>query len=274
MPQTAHQLEIARLYHYQRYNRDHLTTTLQNNTLHFSTPANFNDPWDCKPWFDLDALACPAVRDATIDYLMRVGKATQEKDADEMRSNPTLLRAMVQQVADGIIAILARDYRVLCLTPEDLSIRMWSYYAEKHTGICLQFDTHHFPFNRAIKVQYLPEFPLGQMSDSEDGEVHRALFVKAREWEFENEFRVIALVRSDERRDRPILADGNFVSIPPESLTGVIVGCNCPFGDEIVDVVQRLNPVVTVRQTIRLPHAFGFGYQTLYEGGPQAAHSA
>lgn len=274
MPQTARELGFARLYHYQRYNRDHLATTLQNNTLHFSTPANFNDPWDCKPWFDLDALARPEVRDATIDYLMRVGKATQQSDADEMRSNPTLLRAMVHGVADGIIETLAQDYRVLCLTPEDLSIRMWSYYAEKHTGICLQFDTHHFPFNGAMKVEYLPEFPLGQMSDSEENEVRRALLVKAREWEFENEFRVIALVRSEERRDGPILADGNFVDIPPESLTSVVVGCNCPFGDEIVDLVQRLKPGVTVRQTVRLPHVFGLGYRTLHEGEPRAAHSA
>jgi hypothetical protein len=51
--QTAHELKISRLYHYQRFNPDWIRQILFDRKIYFSNPANFNDPWDCRPYFNI-----------------------------------------------------------------------------------------------------------------------------------------------------------------------------------------------------------------------------
>ena len=45
---TAREDGVTKLYSYQTI--DHLEENLRSNRIHCSTPANFNDPWDCKPY--------------------------------------------------------------------------------------------------------------------------------------------------------------------------------------------------------------------------------
>ncbi len=52
--QTAAQSGVQRLYHYQDANLDYLRDTLTNRRVHLSNPKNFNDLWDCKPYFQFD----------------------------------------------------------------------------------------------------------------------------------------------------------------------------------------------------------------------------
>lgn len=46
----------GKLYKYMPF-RDYTISSLQNNTLHFSSPADFNDPFDCKIGFNIFDLA-------------------------------------------------------------------------------------------------------------------------------------------------------------------------------------------------------------------------
>src|SRR5712692_6523756 len=56
MAGTALSSGIERLYHYEKFNPDHLRDTLLNQRVHCSDPLNLNDPWDCRPWFDESVL--------------------------------------------------------------------------------------------------------------------------------------------------------------------------------------------------------------------------
>jgi hypothetical protein len=51
------QAGIARLYHYEKFRPEWLATTLREQKIHCSDPANLNDPWDCRPWFDYRPMA-------------------------------------------------------------------------------------------------------------------------------------------------------------------------------------------------------------------------
>jgi len=70
---------ITSLYHYQDFDpansvdSDRLVDVLDNNRMFCSDPRSFNDPWDCKPYFDLDALDDPAIMSATAESLIRHG---------------------------------------------------------------------------------------------------------------------------------------------------------------------------------------------------------
>jgi len=41
----------ASLYHYQRFNADHLRAAVVDRSIRFSNSGDFNDRWDCKPFF-------------------------------------------------------------------------------------------------------------------------------------------------------------------------------------------------------------------------------
>ncbi|MGF6638266.1 hypothetical protein OKW38_000157 [Paraburkholderia sp. MM5496-R1] len=52
-------------YHYQPYGESwtgYLEATLCNRGLYLPSPSRFCNPWDCRPWFDLDTLNNAAVR--------------------------------------------------------------------------------------------------------------------------------------------------------------------------------------------------------------------
>jgi len=87
MPTTAAQLRIRYLYHYQRYGAEaatRLEMMLRTNRLYMSSPGQFNDPWDCRSWFDLDALETQAGREAHIAWFMRLPQA-RAADAEDPR---------------------------------------------------------------------------------------------------------------------------------------------------------------------------------------------
>jgi len=67
---TARQLGFQKYYHYETFCGNHLVTLLRDRKLFFSDPHTFNDPWDCKPWFDYrPMLEAPLKREAMITFL-------------------------------------------------------------------------------------------------------------------------------------------------------------------------------------------------------------
>src|ERR1017187_313691 len=53
---TVSEAGHARLYHYEKFCSEWLSTTLREQRIHCSDPKNLNDPWDCRPFFDTRSL--------------------------------------------------------------------------------------------------------------------------------------------------------------------------------------------------------------------------
>ena len=72
---------------------------------------------------------------------------------------------------------------------------MWSHYADKHSGICIEFDTIFKPFDKAQKVIYKPEFMQFDlkkfMNRTDTSEYKKLLIHKFNIWEYEQEYRII-----------------------------------------------------------------------------------
>lgn len=91
---------------------------------------------------------------------------------------------------------------------------MWGHYANKCTGVCIEMDKEQLlkNNNEGIKydnIEYLSNIPYNTKDiDKEDIEniddgrkildkdLHNTYFVKSKQWEFENEFRIISRTRS------------------------------------------------------------------------------
>jgi hypothetical protein len=136
---TAAEMRIERLYHYQKFNADYLAQALSTQSIYCSNPSSFNDPWDCKPWFD-KAASDPAKREQLIQWFDSIGRkhnpelpeTERIRRLEVMRGDPAFLERMVDECSDRIGHIIDVRYRVYCLTTNSISALMWSHYAENH----------------------------------------------------------------------------------------------------------------------------------------------
>ncbi|MFD1559628.1 DUF2971 domain-containing protein [Paraburkholderia silviterrae] len=269
MPTTAAQLRIRYLYHYQRYGGQastRLEAMLRSNRLYLSSPARFNDPWDCRPWFDLSALDTQAGREEHIAWFMRLPQA-RDTDAEEMRRNPELLRFMVEDCSRSLGVRMNDEYRVYCLTPSDQNMLMWSHYSGDHKGICLQFNVRSEPFVGACQVSYQERLPLSTLPEHEDDAMTKALLTKSDVWSYEREFRVVAKNPQYASLGVPTASDG-FVAMSENALERIIIGCGCTDGeaDAIVEMVRQFRPRVAVRRARRRTDVYGLAFTDIHAG--------
>jgi Protein of unknown function (DUF2971) len=172
---TARQLGFQKYYHYQTFCGDHLMTLLRDKKLFFSDPHTFNDPWDCKPWFDYrPMLEDPVKREAMITFFKSL--VSPEMFANPLRASYDTgirtdddeLKKEVEIYSRGL-AERIRKMRVYCLTVLPESTLMWSHYSANHRGICLEFDKNNALIEKARPVRYrdtYPEWtPQGTMDD-------------------------------------------------------------------------------------------------------------
>lgn len=93
---------------------------------------------------------------------------------------------------------------VACFSETVDNILMWAYYANGHTGFCLEFDTRFIPFTKLLQVRYVEELPyvdanrlFGESNDT-SGVVEALLATKYHHWSHEKEWRVLHNVAGQE----------------------------------------------------------------------------
>lgn len=262
--QVAGQLGLTSLYHYQDFNLrsgdDHvgrLTDILKNHRIWCSNPASFNDPWDCKPYFDPALLDDPQARDATAEALIstRTGGAALNHIDERLRVSPDFLKAAIQQFSTHMLDFIASRWGVYCLTPDPCLTLMWSHYARDHKGVCLGFAVQNTKLFLAVKVQYQKEYPKLLLHDPDARAL--MLVVKSDDWEHEQEYRLIC-PRFTDVRASPLIMDGNYLPIGATDLTSIILGCQIE--DEAKATIEALvnehAPHVRVRRAIRAPNKY------------------
>ncbi len=116
---------------------------------------------------------------------------------------------------------MADYFGVLSLTSKRDSVLMWSHYANSHKGFCLEFDTSAKPFASARKVQYRETRHSFDVDASPEETATSFLLAKHKDWEYEDEWRLIA----PKGRKK--------YQFPPYALTGVIFGSAISGADKI-----------------------------------------
>jgi hypothetical protein len=163
---TARERRIQRLYHWQSFNPQWFEAQLKNNSVYCSNPRDFNDPWDCRPFFNAEILDDPVERKKHIDWAEKVcrkyapiGEA-QIGDMRKRLQDPIMLKRIVLEHTLEMQKGVLERFRVYCLSPLAMNIRMWAHYGDEHRGICLEFDVENDPIGGALEVQYYNQFPL------------------------------------------------------------------------------------------------------------------
>jgi len=237
----AGQAGLTSLYHYQDFqpdlHTDRVTDILQNHRIYCSNPADFNDPWDCKPYFDPTLLDDPVNRSATAESLIatHIPGPNDEMIIQQLRTNPTFLKEMIHRFSEHNAEFITTRWGVYCLSPDPCLTLMWSHYSCNHRGICLEFAVNSSKFACAQKVHYQKEYPA--LLPHEEESYLKMLLIKSDDWAYEQEFRLIC-PRFTDIKQNPLIMNGDHLSIDPRDLKSIIVGCQAK--NESIQAIRGL----------------------------------
>ena len=219
----------------------------------------FNDPWDCKPSFNSDSLADPAVLDRIMRWFHRQAENPLAPEAKlqletGLREDPTKRLEFIRGLSSAHEREISKR-RVYCITSNPTSMLMWSHYADHHKGICLEFGVDNPLFAKAAEVIYCEKYPVWSPDEFEKQQdrATEMVLVKADAWRYEDEFQLISL--ADGPASHPLLIENDCLSLPAGALKSVIVGCQGDYGG-IKAIVDSLTPNLPVRRATRLQNHY------------------
>lgn len=207
------------LYKYVTFDR---LKDILDGSIRFTQPGAFNDPFEMVPEiyvpegfgdkevaFQFDALA--PRRNPAVGVLPDDFKSDQLSDRNSRR----------------ILTSLNSAIGILCLSKNDSSLLMWSHYAGSYSGAVVVFDEKHEFFSGHFDMVYSdsrPKIHIESYTNADDPIPIAELCVKAREWEYEDEVRVVR----DLADCRCVDAAGEFpvyvMDVPPECIESVVIG--------------------------------------------------
>lgn len=160
---------------------------LRNHSLFATSPREFNDPFDC---------------------IVKLEMSDQRREKE--------IQSRVNQHA-GVVSFSENKDHIL----------MWAHYANKHLGVCLEFDLNRWKDMPVHwdKIDYLMKRPLLTLSQDEQdsvGILRKMAFAKHKDWKYEKEWRIICSFKDPSER---------YLIFPKEILTGIIFGLKTSHDD-------------------------------------------
>lgn len=216
-------MSIQYLYKYGRINphcEERTEAIFSSPALWFSSPADLNDPFECRPW-----ITSNGTRDQVVDFLARMLKQHSPHLVDEEVTAHAVSIFLEGRHRDpsswegfrkDLIGMLNREIGLCCFSEVNHEILMWSHYADEHRGYCLMFEATDLSpfFGTAKKVTYSADLPVIDFFNTPANEqAEIALLTKYCGWSYEKEWRITNHDVGSGRHE-----------YPPESLRGVIFG--------------------------------------------------
>ncbi|WP_157797123.1 DUF2971 domain-containing protein [Clostridium sp. CT7] len=214
-----HRIIPNKLYKYQPVN-NYTLANLKNNQIWFSNVDDFNDPFELR--FNIDKRSG---NDILNDSLKRHGITAPELSKEKSDN--------IEKAAEKTVEEFANNFKkyngVSCFSELYDNILMWSHYADKHSGFCLEFDTRYELFNKIRKVNYSDDYPKISLDISKVGDKFLdSICTKNKQWGYEKEWRLL------HKECNKLYVYDN------KCLTGIYFGAKMPFVyKEIISLIMR-----------------------------------
>jgi len=200
-------------YQYARFDIA-LDEILLKQSLKFSDPTTFNDPFDCNE--KLLKIKCDQkIVSETFSNLSAKLSRQEKRELKRRLENPNNQSRILKQKR--------KEYKLSCFSETYDEILMWSHYANKHTGICIGFDLPHKYEDKFIlsPVRYLNEIKELDCTTN----VHRVILywltTKSIRWDYEKEIRAISRCGNQK-------SEHEYINYESKYVKEIIFGCNVP----------------------------------------------
>ena len=230
-----------------------LQRTLLHDEIYLAGPADFNDPFDSLPDFDLTG----SVESRAALYERVLARRDPSKTATEraaqalhLAQNPVvdLGSDQARLTMQDMFKQVRGELGVYCVCECADSLLMWSHYGGSHSGVCLEFDSSESPFATAQEVLYAIERePVRRAQESEERSMEKGLLTKFDGWRYEQEWRVVDFEKGP-----------GVHRIPEKALTGIVLGARIDPTHEakILEWVAQRSPRIRVLRAVASDSAF------------------
>jgi len=246
------------LYKYRYWTDKRQRRILTKRIAYFSSPADFNDPFDCKIPIRYDI----GPERQLEDIYFKTIKAVYKNASDEQ-----IREFSIKHVVEGPVdpSTFKKDDKayfedldqrmgVFSLSKHNDDILMWGHYAKSHKGYCLGFFTQELLKSEGVdyigKVHYSPEFPVIIPNGDLTFEYEQQIFSKWNKWSYEDEYRLTK--NHIENRE---------IELPASAFKEIIFGYQMPEKDQdnVMEIIKHRFPNIEVYQA--LPHEEKFSLQ-------------
>lgn len=123
-----------------------------------------------------------------------------KKEKLRFKKNKKEFSILIDDLGKKIKESFLKNYKILCLTNSYDKKLMWSHYADKHNGICVEYDFDIVSEDLVatlFPVSYSNNRPIinyRQIFDKKDelkNEILKSMLIKSKDWSYENEWRVL-----------------------------------------------------------------------------------
>lgn len=208
---------------------------LQDATMKFTEPKEFNDPFDCLPSYT-HSLNNPFTKKFPGPY-KELSKQLKLSPAQRLQQRGKYEAILKIKVDNGFWQQENQKNIGICsMSTKPCNLLMWSHYAKNHTGVVFEFKNEtptaailHRHYLFSFEVIYKKEKPIIDIADANPT---HDLLIKAIDWEYESEVRCLAI------------EDGKGIhGYKRELLSSVILGARMSIQDEtsIRDIVNDVN---------------------------------
>ena len=229
--------QVNHLYKYCAYNTNSLSILI-NKKIWIPKPDSFNDPFDCKIRFKSEMNS-----EAFRKYLDRTGRTS-----GNLHKDYEIFQEGLKKFRDKDMQYLG----VFSMSQIKDNILMWSHYANQHKGFCIEFvrlpDNLLGNIEVTQPVNYHCDYPEVNPLDSSGNIDHsifnKMLFVKAKDWAYEKEWR---LTYDEGDREEPLPAD----------ISSIIFGLRMP--DEHKNTIRNIladQPGIRYQKAIEVEYEF------------------
>lgn len=176
-----------------------LKDMIVDQKVYFSKPSQFNDPFDCHPRISVGYsesryqqwIKNIVEQDPRSQSLESHFKERLTKNIAQMQQNPKLRNQIFRDIIDS-------DTAIFSMSKTCKSLLQWSYYADSHRGLCLQYSIgSDFCSAQLFEVDYVRFRHIVDIVCACENvkymhkEVLRAATTKSKAWRHEKEVRAI-----------------------------------------------------------------------------------
>lgn len=188
-------------------NKSHFDDLI-NGEFFFSSPRNFNDPFDCDIPINYQEFTD---NPKSIERYVKMGMEKFPEYFKDARFPNVVKEVLAANTLTNIefinkhTADMQEDLKnavgIYSTSAKNDSLLMWSHYSNSHTGFCFGIDTNQLMENLTVesigKVKYATQYPLISPLDEGLDQLRKQLLYKSDGWNYEKEYRILLMHRAN-----------------------------------------------------------------------------
>lgn len=217
------------LYHYRNSENIKKYNIFKTRVLWRSSPAVFNDPFDCKIQIRFEQFTNKQFKKYVRDNYERAYNYLPKKKRERM------IQYIIENRGE-YISNLKKRYQanlnlyigITCFSFSNKNVQLWSYYGGNHDGICIGFDAGELNqlkyYGLGGTVQYIDTMPSvpPALSQQENHTITKMfLLYKQSKWKHEEEVRLFKTFQTE----YDINDTRRGIILEPKAFKEVIFGC-------------------------------------------------